>query len=71
MAPFKKKLSGGGMPPNPPSKAKFPNLKKKFLPLPLPNPGDAPENIGCLSLFVSLILIAVCRLQINSLSSKF
>ena len=36
------------MPPNPPNKAhgeatcKIPNLKKKFLAPPLPNPGDAP-----------------------------
>ena len=54
IAPFIKIFSGG-MPPNPPSKAhgepcaacrfatcKFPNLKKKILGPPLPNPGDAP-----------------------------
>ena len=46
-----KKFSRGGMPPNPPSNAhcrfatcKFPNLKKKILGPPLPNPGDAPDS---------------------------
>ena len=38
-----KKISRGSMPPNPPNNAHgFPNRKKKFLPPPLPNPGDAP-----------------------------
>ena len=32
-----KKNSWGSMPPNPPSKATFPNLKKKFLALPPPH----------------------------------
>ena len=46
LQPFKKKIIGRGMPPNPPSKAhgfacKLPNLKKILLPL--PNPGDAPD----------------------------
>ena len=40
----------GGMPPNPPTKThgfatcKFPNLKKKIIAPPLPNPGDAPDG---------------------------
>ena len=42
-----KKMSRGSMPPNPTSKfvtCKFPNVKKKILPPPLPNPGDSPAK---------------------------
>ena len=47
-----KKISRGSMPPNPPSFAtcKFPNLKKKILGPPLPNPGDAPVCMQLLNL---------------------
>ena len=31
---------------------KFPNLKKKFLGPPLPNPGDAPVTDSCSKIFV-------------------
>ena len=41
-----KKISRGSMSPNPPSKAHFPNLKKKFLRPPLPKPGYAPVGIN-------------------------
>ena len=45
-APFKKNYRGGACPRTPLAKrmAKFPNLKKKFLAPPLPNPGDATES---------------------------
>ena len=46
-APLKKIIGGGGACPRTPlakRMAKFPNLKKKFLAPPLPNPGDATES---------------------------
>ena len=59
-APFIKNFSGGGMPPNPPSKAhgfamrsmllrdmQISKSQKKILaPPPLPNPGDAPVYVS-------------------------
>ena len=61
-----KKFSRGGMPPNPPSKAhgfamKFPNLKKKILGPPLPNPGDAPGHYKILWISLFFISLITCK----------